>query len=336
MMRLLFIAVFTLILAVAAVLLWQMLTATPPPLPQVRLLTTRTPFSGAVMLAQQRGWFREAGVDVVLVDRPSGKDALADLVDGNGEYATASETPLMFAMLKSQPIRILSALTIGTDTVTLVARRDRGIESGEHLVGKRIGLALGTNSQYFLDTFLEYRGIKSDAVMRIPLRPEEMVPALVAGKVDAISAWTPYNQQAMTQLGSNGQELRVGSVYRWSWYLVARNEATARHTTSEQLLTALIRASAALREDPVACANELAPSLGLTVEQLLKIWELTQFDVTLDQSLLLSLELQARWAIGSGLTEHKEVPNFLPAISSQALRAVDRGLVTVIDNESRP
>jgi hypothetical protein len=49
---------------------------------------------------------------------------------------------------------------------------------------------------------------------------------------------------------------------------------------------------------------------------------------------LLSLELQARWAMGTGLIEQKEVPNFLPAISSQALRAVDSRAVTLIDGDS--
>ena len=324
------------VLLVGCTLLGLLLTAPAPRLPHVRLITTHTPFSAAVFLARQRGWFREAGIDVEVIDRPSGKEALADLVDGNADYATASETPIMFALLKSQPLRVLTSLSMGTDTLTIIARRDRGIESSEQLPGKRIGFALGTNSQYFLDTFLEYRGIRSDAVMRIPLKPEEMVNALIHGQVDAISAWPPYNQQALSRLGANSQELRVGSIYRWSWYLVARNETVARQATSERLLAALIRATESLRSDPLGCIRDLAPDLELAPEQLQKIWDHTLFDVNLDQSLLLTLEMQARWAIGSGLTDQKEVPNFLPAVSAQALRQVDRGLVTLIDNEPRP
>ncbi len=311
--------------------------ATPTgPLPRVTLLTTRTPFSAAIALAHKRGWFQEAGVDVTVIERPSGKDALAELVDGNGEYATASETPIMFSLLKSQPMRIISSLSIGTDTISMIGRRDLGIESSDHLQGKRIGMSPGTTSQYFLDTFLEYRGIKPDAVMRIPLKPDEMSKALRDGTVDAVSAWAPYNTLMLEELGANGRELRVGTAYRWNWYLVARNEAVASKVTTQKLLTALIRSTDALEREPVICARELAPSMGLTTEQLLKVWEHTQFEVTLDQSLLLTLELQARWAISSGLTDQKEVPNFLPATSSQALRAIDRGLVTLIDGEARP
>jgi ABC-type nitrate/sulfonate/bicarbonate transport system substrate-binding protein len=323
---------------VTAGLAWLLATShgSPAVLPRVTMLTTRTPFSAAVVLADKRGWFREAGVEVVLVDRASGKEALAALVDGNGDYATASETPIMFALLKGQPLRILSSLSVGTDTLTIVARRDRGVVSSDDLAGKRIGFALGTNSQYFLDTFLEYRGIRPDAVMRIPVKPEELVAALRDGRVDAISAWVPYNLQALAELGANAQELRVGPIYRWSWDLVARNETVARNATSERLLSALIRATAALREDPVACAHELAPDFNLPVESLVRIWQQTLFDITLDQSLLLSLEIQGRWALDNGQSVLKEVPNFLPAVSTHALRAVDRGLVTLIDHELLP
>ena len=304
------------------------------PLPHVFVITTRTPFSAAVLLAKERGWFNEAGVEVTLIDRASGKEGLAELTDGVADYATAADTPIMFSLLKSLPFKVIATISLSTDTLTIVARRDRGIQSSADLHGKRIGFALGTSSQYFLDTFLEFRTIRTDEVIRVPLKPNELVQALIDGKVDAISSWTPLNHQAMEALGDRGQELRVGNIFRWSWNLVARNESIARNVTTQRLITALVRASQALKSDPQTCARDLSPILALSPEQILQTWDHTLFDVTLDQSLILSLELQARWAMGTGLTEQKEVPNFLPAISSQALRAVDSSAVTLIDGDS--
>ena len=304
------------------------------PLPQVSMITTRTPLSAAILLAKERGWFSEAGVEVTLIERASGKEGLAELTDGVADYATAADTPIMFSLLKSMPFKVIATISLSTDTLTIVARRDRGIQSSLDLQGKRIGFAMGTSSQYFLDTFLEFRAIKADAIICIPLKPIELVQALIDGKVDAISAWTPFNHEALEALGDKGQELRVGNIFRWSWNLVARNESIARNVTTQRLLTALVRASQALKNDPQTCARDLAPILALSPEQILQTWDHTLFDVTLDQSLVLSLELQARWAMSTGLTEQKEVPNFLPAISSQALRAVDSSAVTLIDGDS--
>ena len=303
------------------------------PLPHISLITTRTPFSATVWLAKERGWFKEAGVEVTVIERTSGKEALAELMDGVADYATAADTPIMFALLKSAPLKVIATVGLSTDMLSMVTRRDRGIESSLDLQGKSIGFAMGTSSQYFLDTFLEFRAIKADAVMRIPLKADELVQAVVDGKVDAISAWTPLNHEAMEVLGDKGQELRVGNIFRWSWNLTARNESVARNTSTQRLLAALLRASQALKDDPQSCARDLAPILGLSPEKILQSWDNTLFDITLDQSLLMSLELQARWAMGTGLTEQKEVPNFLPAISSQSLRAVHSAGVTLIDGD---
>jgi NitT/TauT family transport system substrate-binding protein len=307
------------------------LAAPKSPLPHVTLITTRTPFSAAIFLAKERGWFEDAGVSVNVLERATGKEGLDELIDGTVDYATASDTAIMFSLLNAPPMKVVATVSISTDNLTIVARRDRGIESSLDLQGKRIGFAIGTNSQYFLDTFLEFRSLKPEAVLRVPLKPDELVQALIDGKVDAISTWTPLNRQAMEALGTKGHELRAGNAFRWSWNLVSRNESVARNATTPLILSALIRASRALKVDPQTCARDLAPTLEMSTEQLLQAWGHTLFDVTLDQSLILSLEMQARWAMGTSLTEHKNVPNFLPAISSQALRMVDSRAVTLID-----
>lgn len=310
-----------------------MFSSPKPPLPHVTFITTRTPFSAAVFLAKERGWFEEAGVDVTVLERASGKEALAELMDGIADYATAADTPIMLTLLKSPPMKVVATVSLGTDTMTIVARRDRAITSSLDLQGKRIGFAMGTNSQYFLDTFLELRALKPDVLVRVPLKPDELVKALIDGQVDAISVWTPFNHQAMEALGTKGLELRAGTAFRWSWNLAVRNEAVARNAITPRILSALIRASQALTVDSQTCARDLAPILGLPPNQILEAWDHTLFDVTLDQSLILSLELQARWAMSNGLTDQREVPNFLSAISSHALRAVDRSVVTLIDAE---
>jgi NitT/TauT family transport system substrate-binding protein len=306
------------------------------PLPKATLFTTQAPFSAASLLADSRGWFRDAGVDVTVEDRPSGRLALAELTDGKGDFATAAETPIMFALLKGRPIKVIAMLGVSFDNTTLVGRKDRGIMTSDNLPGHRVGYTPGTTSQYFLDTFLEYRDLPPGSVERIPLKPEEMIPALVNGHVDVIATWSPFNYQALAALGDNGQELRIGSVYRWNWNLVARNEELAKGPLAAPIISALMRATAEIIRDPQGCARELSPRLGMPADKLMQAWKYTRFDVTLDQSLLLTLEQQARWAIASGLTEQKEVPNFLGCISSHALRSIDAEIVSLIDGQRRP
>jgi len=306
------------------------------PLPTVTLFITRTPFSAASFLAESRGWFRDAGVDVTLEERQSGRKALAELTDGKGDFATAADTPIMFALLKATPIKVIATLAVSFDNTTLVARKDRGISSSDDLPGRRVGYAPGSNSQYFLDTFLEYRGHPQGSVERVPLKPEELNQALVDGQVDVIATWSPLNHHALTALGENGLELRLGPIYRWSWNLVARNEELANGPLAAPILRALMRASAEIIRDPQGCARELSAKFGMPPDKLVQVWHQTNFDVTLDQALLLNLEQQARWAMASGLTDQKELPNFLVGTSSQALRSIDPEIVTLVDGKGGP
>jgi NitT/TauT family transport system substrate-binding protein len=52
--------------------------------------------------------------------------------------------------------------------------------------------------------------------------------------------------------------------------------------------------------------------------------------VTLDQSLILAMEDEARWMIANNLTNATEVPDFRNYIYEEGLRAVRPGSVNII------
>lgn len=299
------------------------------------LLTSKAPFSAAIFIAQSRGYFSDAGIDVTVSIAASGKDALAILSDGQVDFATAAETPIMLTLMrKNQQFRILATLAVSHD-ISLVCRQDRKITTSQDLAGKNIGFAPGTTSQYFLDTFLDFREMAPATIMRTPMGTDELLPALLNGSVDAIAAWTPINFAAMDALGENGIELTTTGISRWSWNLAARNDAQAQSPETLAILRALARASEDLEKNPTQCAQELAPIFDMPADKLLDSWSRMSFNVNLGQTLLLTMEQQARWALANGLApqEVKEVPNFLAYFSSKPLRLIKPSSVTLIDGQ---
>jgi NitT/TauT family transport system substrate-binding protein len=63
----------------------------------------------------------------------------------------------------------------------------------------------------------------------------------------------------------------------------------------------------------------IAPYIGMDRSQLAELWDIYNFKITLGQSLLVTLEDQARWAIENELTDKTEVPNYLNYIYYDAL-----------------
>jgi NitT/TauT family transport system substrate-binding protein len=68
----------------------------------------------------------------------------------------------------------------------------------------------------------------------------------------------------------------------------------------------------------------------VNLENLQALWSTYRFKVTLNQSLLLTLEGATRWAIKNQLTASSDIPNYLNSLFLDGLKAVKPEAVTVI------
>jgi NitT/TauT family transport system substrate-binding protein len=59
-------------------------------------------------------------------------------------------------------------------------------------------------------------------------------------------------------------------------------------------------------------------------------WMRSTYALSLDQALLITMEDEARWMIGSKLTDQNQVPNFLPYLNGEALARVKPQAVNII------
>lgn len=100
-------------------------------------------------VALEKGFWKEEGLDVQAQMFSSGRQALDALLSKSAEVMSVSETPLMHAILQGNKIYIVTTVTQHQE-VKLIARRDKGIQSGKDLIGKRVATLPGTNSDYFM------------------------------------------------------------------------------------------------------------------------------------------------------------------------------------------
>ena len=70
--------------------------------------------------------------------------------------------------------------------------------------------------------------------------------------------------------------------------------------------------------------------MNLQKEDVAAHWDEFTFEISLDQSLLINIESEARWAINNNLTDATEVPNYLDYIYLDALEEVRPNAVTII------
>jgi sulfonate transport system substrate-binding protein len=98
----------------------------------------------------------------------------------------------------------------------------------------------------------------------------------------------------------------------------------------KKVLRALIKAQELVQQNLEEAKQAVADFIKIDRATLDKIWDISYYRVTLDQSLLTTLEDQTRWAQKYGLTKSKEMPNYLDVIYFAGLEAVRPMSVRII------
>lgn len=145
----------------------------------------------------QKGWFKEAGVDVEFMwfEYVPSMDAFAA---GKVDAVTVTNGDALVVGSQGAPSVgiMMNDYSNGNDMV--VARP--GIKSMQDLKGKKVGVEVGFVSHLLLLNALKSAGM-TEADIEIVNMPTDQTPqALSAGEVDAIVAWQPNSGQALKEL----------------------------------------------------------------------------------------------------------------------------------------
>ncbi|MGO9377134.1 MAG: ABC transporter substrate-binding protein [Dissulfurispiraceae bacterium] len=284
-----------------------------------------------VEVARARGYFRDEGLEVTLRPYPYGKPALQDMLAGKADFATVAETPVMFAIMKGAGISIIATIQTSDKDNAIIARRDKGIRTLDDLQGKKIAVTLGTTSNFFLNAMLSVHGVSMKNVEVIDMKAEAMPDALARGDVDALATFNPYLIQSRKKLGDQTIVFYDENVYTWSFNIVGTQEFVSKNPTKvRKLLRALMKAEEFVRAYPAEAQKIVADSSGVDMGIVRDMWVDTRFTLTLDQSLLLSLEDESRWAIKNKLVNAAKIPNYLKFIYRDGLESVKPQAVRIV------
>ncbi|MBF0276321.1 MAG: NrtA/SsuA/CpmA family ABC transporter substrate-binding protein [SAR324 cluster bacterium] len=284
-----------------------------------------------VYVASVKGYFEKEGLEVILQKYTTGKASLNAVLQGRADLATTAETPIMHAVMSKQKIYTLATIGTTTKNLALIGRKDHGIKGIHDLRGKKIGITLGTNGEFFLDTFLLNHLIAKNEIVAVSLKPEEMFDAVMKGEVDAVTTWNPHLRKIKYELGEKGILFGDESIYNWTWNIVGMQEFVKNNPeTIKKVIRALAAAEELIRKDPKEAMRATAKYFKNNSPDLAEEWELLDLSLSLGQYFLTGIEAQARWAIKNKLTDQSSVPSFLDYIYADALKDVKPQAVTLI------
>ena len=289
----------------------------------LRIAVSRAPVGLPLYVAQQRGFFADEHLDVAIIDCVGGTRCLRLLLDDKADLATTSEMPVVLRAFGDADAAIIATMAHATDNLKLIARKASGVIRSEQLDGRKVGVIAGTAAQYLLETHLLNVGVDPHRVTMVPLQPEETVPALQSGRIDAIAVWEPYGYAALHGADAVGLRLPLSGGYIESYNLVGRRSRLAQQDAQlVRLLRAIDRAEQFIAAHPAEAQAILREQLKLDQHFVDWVWGGLGFRLSLDQALLTTMDGEVRWAQREGHVAGGTRPNVLTLIHAGPLKAV--------------
>jgi NitT/TauT family transport system substrate-binding protein len=148
----------------------------------------------ALAIAEQKGWWKDAGVEVELLWFEYGPSMEAFTAGKVDAVTVTNGDALVTAAGGAKNVAImLTDFSNGNDMI--VAKP--GIESLKDLKGKKIGIEVGFVEHLLLLNGLKKAGL-SESDVELVLTPTNQTPQVLAsGQVDAIGAWQPNSGEAL-------------------------------------------------------------------------------------------------------------------------------------------
>ena len=289
------------------------------------------PASALMMVALDQELFKAQGLDIVVKEYPSGKRALREgLFTGGVDVASTADVPLTFAAFERDDFRIIASLFSASNVNRIVSRRDHGITKATDLKNKRMATQKASAVHFFMHLFLLENGISGKDVLVSFMKAEQLPKALANGEVDAFSMREPYVSEARSLLGDQAMVMSAPGAYEQMELLVATTTLLQeRPVVAKRMLKALLQAEAFIHEQLDKAAEIVAKRLQVDATKIKTVLPQYTLRVSMEQSLLLLLEDQARWAIENDLLKGR-VPDYLKLIHFDELLQLAPERVTII------
>lgn len=289
--------------------------------------------SGAANIAESKGFFEEQGIDGKVFRYRKGQVGFQKYLEGEIDAATSvSSVGVVLTDFDVAKHRIVTNLATTDNQTKVLVRKSAGIKSPMDLKGKRIGTVRGTIAHFYICKFLMLNGISCDDVEIVFLSKKQMPDAIADGKVDALCQHGMPIEKAKKRLGNDWAVYRDDAIIQKNSLLIMSTDTLEnKPKIVEGTLKAIMKANKFIKTDTDEAVRIIARAKNYPVDVMgQSVRHEMDFDLTLRQSLLQTLEMVEQWAIDSGLVKRTTPRNYLELIDYRPLEKLDARKVTII------
>src|SRR5690606_37679838 len=166
---------------------------------KVRLDWTPWGVHGAIHLAQQKGWFKEAGLAPSIEDGNGSVTTVQIVGSGDSfDLGHAALASMMTARDKGLPVKAIPVSARHSD-IGLLGPEDSGITGPAQLKGRKVVYTAGSLEAPFIDSFLAAGKLKRGDVELLNVDAAGKVATYAVGRADAVFSTIPFVLPSVTK-----------------------------------------------------------------------------------------------------------------------------------------
>jgi NitT/TauT family transport system substrate-binding protein len=154
----------------------------------------------AFFIAQQKGFFKDEGLDVQAKSFSAPGDGLKPLLSGDLDASLSTADSVLTVLDKAAgQLKIVYLIDTSSGADAILAKKD--IADLKGIKGHKVAATLGQCNQLLLDKALEKAGLLEKDIQLVNMNPDDAGAAFVAGKIDVAVTWEPWITKASGATG---------------------------------------------------------------------------------------------------------------------------------------
>ncbi|WP_035239720.1 ABC transporter substrate-binding protein [Desulfobacter vibrioformis] len=288
---------------------------------------------GAVIIAQEKGLFKEQGVTTTTLFTSGSEQAFQAYMQGKADSTTLNSLRIVRSNLDVSQHVIIGTLSYTDNEMKLLARKSAGIIKVSDLKGKKIALpSRGGFSHFFLERFLLFNGLTLDDVEEVFVGKKKIPDTIKRGLAHATMQHGVPIAETQKILGEDYVIFQTSAIYRKSKHLLVPKKWVTQHREQAKgMLRAILKAEEFIKTNAEESIEILSKIKKYDVKAMARtVRHEMNYYLSLKQSIFTDLEGIEQWALDNNIVERKIPRNYLEMVDYSLLEEIAPERVTII------
>ncbi|MEH0021405.1 MAG: ABC transporter substrate-binding protein [Desulfobacter sp.] len=300
--------------------------------PALTIATGWGAMTGPVAIAQEKGFFKEQGIETTTLSMTGGKQTFQAYLQGKADIMSNTCLKIVRSNLDPSDHVIIATLSYTDNQLKLLARKSAGINKVSDLKGKKIVVHKASFAHFYLEKFLLFNGLDLDDVEEVFAGKKEIPGVIERGLAHATMQHGVPIAKTKKILGEDHVIFQNPAVHRKTQQLLVRREWVAKHREQAKgLLRAIIKAEEFIKTNTEESIKILAKAKKYDINDMAHtVRHEMNFYLSLKQSIFTELEGMEQWALDNNVVERKTPRNYLEMVDYSLLEEIAPKRVTII------